>query len=449
MKNFHSTARACLALMIGTLLLAFAACKKTPGTIGNDLISDSDYIGVYHTDTVEIVCHSYFDSVSTKNTSYALLGSMKDPVFGTSEAGFYSQFRLSLAGQSFGVNPVLDSLVLQLSVANYYGDTTVFQTAHVYQLTDSLSREASYYNHSSVAYDVVDHANSYQFHPRPRTSMNVVGTDTIRHAIIRIPLSAALGEYLMNLDSVDYIQPDYFKNSFKGLFVTCEPVSQPGAITSINITDNTNTLLQLYYHNAATPDKPMRYDYYVTSSEVYFNHIDHDYTQGSAEFVDQLINDNADAGKQTVYLQTMGGVRTYIYMPNLEHWADSLEGSYIVVNEAKLVLPVAESSADSVFRLPSKFVLLGFNSDSTTYLLPDYYEGDNYFGGTYISSEQAVVFRISEYLQSMISKKKENYGISFGINGAGYNAYRMIVNGPETPQENKMRVEVTYSIVSE
>ena len=449
MKTHQSTALTCLALMIASLILAFSSCKKSPETIGNDLISDSDYIGVYHTDTVEIVCHSYFDSVSTKNTSYALLGSMKDPVFGTSEAGFYSQFRLSLAGQSFGVNPVLDSLVLQLSVANYYGDTTVFQTAHVYQLSDSLSRDASYYNHSSVAYDVVDHANSYQFRPRPRTSMNVVGTDTIRHAIIRIPLSAALGEYLMNLDSVDYIQPDYFKNSFKGLFVTCEPVSQPGAITSINITDNTNTLLQLYYHNAATPDKPMRYDYYVTSSEVYFNHIDHDYTQGSAEFVDQLINDNADAGKQTVYLQTMGGVRTYIYMPNLEHWADSLEGSYIVVNEAKLVLPVAESSADSVFRLPSKFVLLGFNSDSTTYLLPDYYEGDNYFGGTYISSEHAVVFRISEYLQSMISKKKENYGISFGINGAGYNAYRMIVNGPETLQDNKMRVEVTYSIVSE
>ena len=438
-----------MALLIGSLILAFSSCKKSPETIGNDLISDSDYIGVYHTDTVEILCHSYFDSVSTKNTSYALLGSMKDPVFGSSEAGFYSQFRLSLAGQSFGDNPVLDSLVLQLSVGNYYGDTTVFQTAHVYELTDSLSRDASYYNHSSVEYNPIDHANGYQFRPRPRTSMNVVGTDTVRHAIIRIPLSAALGEYLMNLDSVDYIQPDYFKNSFKGLFVTCEPVSQPGAITSISITDNTNTLLQLYYHSAATPEKHMRYDYYVTSSEVYFNHIDHDYTQGSAEFVDQLINDNADAGQQTVYLQTMGGVRTRIYMPNLEHWADSLDGSYIVVNEAKLVLPVAESSADSVFRLPSNFMLLGFNADSTTYLLPDYYEGDNYFGGSYISSEQAVVFRISEYLQSMISKKKENYGISFGINGAGYNAYRMIVNGPESLQANKMRLEVTYSVVNE
>ena len=89
MKTYHSTARTCLALMIGTLLLAFAACKKSPETIGNDLVSDSEYIDVYYTDTVEIMCHSYFDSVSTKNVSYALLGSMKDHVFGNSEAGFY------------------------------------------------------------------------------------------------------------------------------------------------------------------------------------------------------------------------------------------------------------------------------------------------------------------------------------------------------------------------
>ena len=132
MKNYHSTARACLALMIGTLLLAFAACKKSPETIGNNLISDSNYIIPFHTDTTEIQCHSYFDSVSTKNTNYALLGSMKDPIFGNSEAGFFTQFRLSLAGQSFGESPMLDSLVLQLSLSNYYGDTNVLQTVRVY-----------------------------------------------------------------------------------------------------------------------------------------------------------------------------------------------------------------------------------------------------------------------------------------------------------------------------
>ena len=449
MKNYHSTARICLALMIGTLLLAFAACKKSPETIGNNLISDSNYIVPFHTDTVEILCHSYLDSVSTRNTSHVLLGSMKDPVFGNSEAGFFTQFRLSLTGQSFGDSPILDSLVLQLSVANYYGDTNVLQTVRVYELTDTLSTNTSYYNHSVGDYNPIDLANGHQFRPRPKTTTNIVGSDTISHAIIRIPLSTTLGEYLMNLDTVAYSQPDYFKESFKGLFVTCDPVSQPGAITSIGLTDNASSLLQLYYHNAETPDKGMRYDYYVTTSDAYFNHIDHDYTQGSLEFVDQLLNGNTDAGQETVYLQCMGGVRTLIYMPNLEHWADSLEDSHIVINEAKLVLPVNTTTMDSLFRLPTNFILLGFNADSTTYLLPDYYEGTGYFGGTYNTNQQAVVFRISEYLQSIISGKKENFGLSFGINGAGYNAYRMIVNGPESFEVNKMRLEVTYSLVNE
>ena len=225
--------------MIGTLLLAFAACRKSPETIGNNLISDSNYIVPFHTDTVEILCHSYFDSVSTRNTSYSLLGSMKDPVFGNSEAGFFTQFRLSLAGQSFGESPVLDSLVLQLSVANYYGDTNVMQTVRVYELTDTLSATSTYYNHSVVDHNSIDLANGHQFYPRPKTTKNIVGSDTISHAIIRIPLIATLGEYLMNLDTVAYTQPDYFKESFKGLFVICDPVSQPGAITSINLTDNT------------------------------------------------------------------------------------------------------------------------------------------------------------------------------------------------------------------
>ena len=449
MKTHHSATLTGLALMIGTLLLALAACKKSPETIGNNLISDNNYIDVCFTDTVEIECHSYFDSVSTKNTANALLGSMKDPIFGTSEASFYTQFRLSLAGQSFGESPIVDSLVLQLSITSYYGDTNIMQTVHVYELTDTLSASTSYYNHSNVAVNPIDYANSYQFSPRPNTTTHPIGTDTVNHAIIRIPLSDMLGDYLINLDSTDYSQPDFFKESFKGLYVTCDPVSLPGAITYINLTDNTNTLLQLYYHNAATPEKPMRYDYYVTSSDTYFNHIDHDYYQGSPEFVDQLVNGNTSAGQQTAYLQTMGGVRTRLYMPNLEHWCDSLEGSHIIINEAKLILPTNETMVDSIFRRPTSFVLVGFNADSTTYLLPDYYEGNNYFGGSYVESEQAIVFRISEYMQKVVLGRKENYGLSLGINGAGYNAHRLVLNGPQSTAENKMRLEVTYSYVNE
>ena len=449
MKTHHTTALTYLALMIGTLALAFASCKKSPETIGNNLISDNNYIGVYHTDTTKIVCHSYFDSIATSHATSALLGATKDPVFGQTEAGFYTQFRPSVAGQSFGNNPVMDSLVLQLCISGYYGDTTLMQTVHAYVLSDSLMVDSTYYSYSSVATENIDHANSHHFCPHPRTKVHIIGTDTVTQPVIRVPLSQELGNYLMTLDTTAYSRPDLFKQHFKGLYLTCEPVSMNGAISYINLTNNTYSLLQLYYHDAVTPDKPMRYNFYVTSSDAYFNHFDHDYTQGSPEFVSQLIDEQEALGQSSIYLQTMGGVRAWVKFPNLNHWTDSLEGCHLVVNEAKLILPASSMMTDSVFKAPTNFILLGFKADSTTYLLPDYYEGSGYFGGTYSASNQAVTFRITEYLQSIIMEEKDNIGLCLGINGAAYNASRLVINGPESNEMEKMRLEVTYSIVNE
>ena len=139
--------------------MAFSSCKKTPDTIGNDLIDDNNYINVFYTDTVQVYSHSYFDSIGTKNVRYALLGSINDPVFGLTEAGFYTQFRFSAAGQNFGTAPVFDSLVLQLTLADAYGDTTTWQTVHVYELTDTISTSESYYSYSTLSHGITDLAN--------------------------------------------------------------------------------------------------------------------------------------------------------------------------------------------------------------------------------------------------------------------------------------------------
>lgn len=446
MKAFHSTARIRLALMIGILTFVLASCKKSPETIGNNLISDNDYIGIYHTENVVIYSHSYLDSIGTKNVSNGLLGSMNDPIFGLSQAGFSTQFHLSTEGQSFGDNPVMDSLVLQLCLSGYYGDTTTMQTAHAYVLSDTLSADETYYNHSEVAYDPIDIANGFQFYPHPKTTTNVVGSDTINSAIIRIPLSAELGNYLMNLDPQAYSKPDLFKELFKGLRLQCSPVSGDGSICYINLTTNTITQLQLYYHDQGTPENPMKYNFYVTSADTYFNQVTHDYSTGDPDLVSQVLEGDTTSGQQKIYLQTMGGVRAKIVFPEIPHWQDTCEG-HIVINDAKLIIPAADMDS-SVYTKPNTMVLVGLNADGTTSLLPDYLEGSNYFGGTYNASTNCITFRISEYLQDLLLNKTDNLGISLGINGAGYNAQRIVVNGPDAPQD-KMRLSITYSIVNE
>ena len=450
MKTHHSTAFTHSALMIGIMILALAACRKSPNTIGNNLLDDNNYIGVYHTDTITVEGYSYItDSVNTQNSTYALLGSLNDPVFGLTQAGFYTQFHLSSSGQNFGVNPSLDSLVLQLCIGGYYGDTTTVQTVHAYQLTEPLADSNSYYNFSEVAHDLVDCANGFQFCPHPYTSTNIVGTDTVQHAILRIPLSQELGDYLIHLDSTAYSEPDVFKENMNGLYLTCDAVSQNGSVTSVSLTNNTYTLLQIYYHNEDTPDKAMRYDLYVTSADTYFNHFEHDYQQGSPEFVQQVLEGDTTLGSQTLYLQTMAGVRAKLRFPYLKHLADTLEDAHIVINEAKLILPASPLADDTVvFTTPTSYVLVGFNADETTFLLPDYYEGTSYFGGSYSTASQSVWFRISEYFQDVVTGRHEDYGLSLGINGAAYNAQRWIINGPGQ-EEDKLHVEMTYSIVGE
>ncbi len=450
MKIHHPIAHKYMALMIGALILAFPACKKSPNSIGDNLLDENNYIGVFHTDTTEIVCYSYLDdSISTKNVSYALLGSTLDPVFGLTQAGFYTQFHLSTAGHNFGASPILDSIILQLCINNFYGDTTTMQTVHAYELTDTLSSSQSYCNLSEVEHNPTDLANSYQFYPRPYTSNYVVGSDTITHPILRIPLSQDLGNYLIHLDSTYYSATGLFKEHFKGLYVTCDAVSQNGAISYITLTNNNYTTLQVYYHDAANPDKPIRYDFYVTSSDVYFNHFEHDYSLGSPEFYQQVVEGDTTLGHNTIYAQTMGGIRTRILFPNLEHWADTLTDCHMIINEAKIIIPSDASVDDSSFlKAPKDLVLVGVNEDGTSYVLPDYLEGSSYYGGSYSTSTRTAFFRIAEYMQSIIMKEKPNRGVSLGINGASFNASRWIMNGPGN-EENRLRVEVTYSLVGE
>lgn len=450
MKANYTKVSSCIALVAIALMIAFSSCKKTPDTIGNDLIDDNNYINVFYTDTAQVVCHSFFDSIGTKNVRFSLLGSINDPVFGTTEAGFFTQFRFSSAGQNFGSSLVLDSVVLQLSLSSIYGDTMTQQTVHVYELTDSISASSSYYSYSTIPHSNIDLANGYTFRPRLQSNNLVIGTDTLTQPVIRIPLSQEFGNYLLNSDSTIYTNPDLFKSYFKGLYLICDPVGQNGSVSSINLTNNTLTLLQLYYHDPATPENAMRYNYYVTSDDTYFNHFDHDYAQGSPEFVQQLMQGQNQLGQEKVYVQSMGGVRTHISFPNIPHWADSLgKQSHILINEAKLILPAAPEGDDELFPAPSKLVLIGFSTDTTTFILPDNYEGDSYFGGTYNAASKTVTFRISEYIERLVLNKYENHGLSLGIEGASYNPYRWVINGPEATEGQRMKLEITYSIVNE
>jgi len=150
--------------VIAAVVIILSACYKDPSKVGFDIQPPSDQIELYGDDTT-VLFVSYtvlHDSISTSNLNTLVLGSVNDPVFGSTQAAFNSQFRLSKTNPYFGKNVTFDSICLQLAYSGRWGDSATWMTAHVYRLTDSLWLNSdsttggirdNYYAHDYIEYD--------------------------------------------------------------------------------------------------------------------------------------------------------------------------------------------------------------------------------------------------------------------------------------------------------
>ncbi|HEY0771947.1 MAG TPA: DUF4270 family protein, partial [Sphingobacteriaceae bacterium] len=109
-----------LTLLISLFILS--ACNN-PDNIGLEV--DPDYaINGTLVDTATIISRTVpEDTVQTTSLGKYPMGYMNDPVFGTTEANIALSLSLPSNNQTFGTNPVLDSAVLVLKYADFYGDS--------------------------------------------------------------------------------------------------------------------------------------------------------------------------------------------------------------------------------------------------------------------------------------------------------------------------------------
>lgn len=446
-KTHYLLARQLKTLLVTTLFLIACSCSKTTENIGNGLLPEGDHFGIYCTDTILIDCHSEtIDSMATKGMTTMLLGSLADPTMGRTTANIFTQLHLSATNQRFGDNPTIDSVVLQLGVSGYFGDTTTALTVHVHELADTLGTSQEYYHFSDIPVKPTDLANGFTFMPRPK-SLKVINGDTLSQPVIRIPLDNSFGMQLATADTSVYGSQLAFKEFLHGLRISCDDVTANGSISYLLPTSNSFTKLELYYHESSS-SVAMRYDYYITSDDTYFNQYLHDHASGSAEFVQQVVEGDTVLGRQLLYLQSMGGVRSVLRFPHIHTWGDTLQNAHLIINEAKLVLPVSRTD-NAGYSPVSSLALLSINPGGTTSVLPDYFEGSTYYGGSYNSSTRTVTFRISEYLQDFVNDKTDSKGLYLSITGAAYNACHCIILGPDFNGDNQVKCVIKYSIIGE
>ena len=419
------------------------SCQKENTNLGLNIQPPNDKLNVVYTDTTTVVAYSQLvDSVRTDETTYSLLGSIQDPVFGKSTASFCTEFVLSKTSYSFGDNPVADSLILSLCYYSYYGDTLSPLTVKVYEMAQHIYPDSAYYSNQPI--DVKETLLAQKtFIPDYRDSV-VVGTDTL------VPhLRLNLGQFTNELiDKLLYAPEDSmstnasFQNYFYGLYATVEPVNGGGQVIYFNLLNNISRMM-LYYHND-TKDS-LGFGYSITSGCGRFGHFDHDYSMADATFKAQVLDGDTALGAQSCYVQALAGVKTFIRFPNIRNYYDD---GPIAVNEARLFM--YDSETDPVLSPASALVLVEKTDTTGAYdFLPDMNQGTDYFGGYYSEDDNGYWFRITISVQNLMRSTDPDYGLELYLSGGAVNAQRSILTGtaPQAPAspDNRMKLVLTYT----
>jgi hypothetical protein len=227
---------------------------------------------------------------------------------------------------------------------------------------------------------------------------------------------------------------------FKGLFVTVDNGAQApyeGGILHIN-TSNSTSKLTLYYHRADQPDAQLRLDMVINGSSIRFSSVQRDRSQAlNTGLVDALAAPATPT--PTVYLQTLGGSRAWIHLPDI--MSHAARGQALA--KAELIIPV-QGTYYPYYTPPSLLFLFRKNSAGADAFLPDQQNGITGIGGAFDVAAAEYRFNITRYISQVLNGALENDGLVLVAGSSGVSANRAILCGPDHA-ETPMRLLLTFT----
>lgn len=433
---FRSVGKCVIALL---MLTVFQACDE-PDEIGLDLIDWQ--AGVQSTDTMHILAYTIpGDSVPTSYGSQGVLGVVNDPVFGKMRASVLTQVRLPFPGLDLGTNPVLDSIQLRLAYSGRYsGDSTAHLALNVYEISEAFPEGDTLYSNFRL-----DHGHARlarrEFNPAPRDTVMVDSIPYPAHFTMR--LSNALGNRFINANGTpSFENATNFTDFFKGFYLEVdEEVEGEGMLFNIDLL-STLSSLRLFYHNDDQESQKVN-DFPINEFARRATYVEHfDYEEAHPLLKAQLLEGNTAAGDSLLFVQSLGGVRTSVTIPDL---ASLGEIQNVAISKARLIIPVADGFSSASFPESPRLFLFRMNENGHAVPLYDMYIGDDYFGGYYDGEEKVYRINITHYVQQIINGVLSNDGLILAIAGASERADRVVLNGPGVAQK-PMRLEVVYTV---
>jgi len=428
------------------MVMIFWGCTNSINDLGKNLLLPGDLVQVRNYSEKNIKAYTVSDgNQRTDEPGYNLLGTFNDPLFGKTTVDFACQFRLSAYPDSLktiSIKPVVDSLVLVLLYKEVYGDTLTPQQLKVYELGSDLDIDQKYYQDTNLKgmskgelVGAKNYIPKFKLDSLSSTygSTKKVPKDTTVQEI-RIKLNQNILNKLMAADSATWSDNDKFIKYFKGLYVEAGDLNNGGAVMKIG-TLAAGSNMAIHYHTNKTDS--LAYIYNINGSSARVSRFAHDYSHTA--FAANL--DKTNIQDSLIYLQTTGGLRTKILIPNLGTWSDSTN---FAINRAELIFQVDSTITDLTKFVPSEqLVLTAIDKDGKEYFPSDLAFSSLYYGGTYNSKDKTYRFNIAKHMQEVIEKKKENYGFYLSTAFRSATFRRVVLKGATS--KTGIKLEIAYS----
>lgn len=408
------------------------SCKKVESDMGIETLPDSDLLGV-EVDTFEVNAYSVReDSLKSDEFSVNLIGSINQQVFGKTKCSFYTQIRLSAFNPNFDVaNTIVDSVVFSLNIDGHYGNSDP-QTFKVYQLTDDIYRDSSYYTNTVKANNGINLVKPGFETFTPSVYGNpVVDGDTLEPQI-RIRLDETFGDMIIN--NQNYLgNDDSFNLLIKGLYVTVDQTSLEGGIYKLDM-EHSETKVTIYYHDLTDTTK---YELPVNDKCARFTVFEHDYSS-SPQISQQLID---SLGDEFYYIEAGAGLVANLSFPGL---MNLINDGPVIINKAELYLPAQHYSIDP-FTPPGSMLVYGLDDEGEIYTLPDYSLGTSIYGGVYDEAKKAYKFNILRYIQQVLKGDVSNNELRLVSTASVVSVNRVVMSGKNSPHRDKPYLKIYYT----
>jgi hypothetical protein len=403
-----------LRTIVATFLVSsvLVACKNN-SRIGLEVAPQGQNIGTYMQDTFTVnVSTILLDTIATTKTGNLWVGDYTDPNFGVLSAQTYSQLILGSPGVNLPEGAVFDSLSFILKYGDLkFGDTTKPFGLAIYQLTDTLNSNATYYHNSTIAYNATAIGNA-TFNPATFVSRN--------QDSIHIKLNDALGQDLFSkFGSATLSTQANFNAYFKGILLASDGLN--ASIIGGSFTSTRLSRMVLYCHKAAEPGNSIRYEFPISTLAKKFTHYDNNRSNTPLAGLVNVKDSVSALASSVAVIQAGARLGVKINIPNLKRLREQLGN--VAINRAELIIrPIAIPNTGTN---QAPFLIM-HQLTANNLLYPVQIDGYSIAGTSYsqiiaydYTSNQYSVF-LTDYVQSLLyDKASPNYILSGSVSSPG------------------------------